>query len=95
MWNITLVLVGAGHGGLFFNQDTNFKLTVQGKRAYDCISGGALLTGIGFIANLSPLQIVAALQPLSKLSGCDGVVDWTELNTASNALSFLNILKLR
>jgi hypothetical protein len=70
------------------------RLTLEGKRACDCISGGGLLTGAGLLANISPVGIIQILQPLSKLYGCDGIVNWNQLNTASNALSFLKILNI-
>jgi len=51
-------------------------LTVEGKRAKDCISNGGLLAGAGVLSGLPPGTIIGILEPLSKLPfySCDGIM---------------------
>lgn len=84
--------------GLMYPCSTYMKpdgsLTGEGQRAYNCISNGGLLAGVGFLGGLPPGMIIAVLEPASKLPlyDCDGLVNWQLLKGASDAAGFLKIL---
>lgn len=82
--------------------NSNGVLTTEGKRAKGCISNGIILTGGGYllshgtIASLGTGPIIAALKPLSEITGCGGIVNWQKLSQDTDgATAFLNLLGIR
>jgi hypothetical protein len=68
-------------------------LSVEGKRAKDCISNGIMLAGLGVVSALPPLMITGMLKPLSENMNCGGIANWGLIEAdATNALAFLKIL---
>jgi hypothetical protein len=69
-------------------------LSVEGKRAKDCISGGMILGGIGLYLNLPPLETIKWLKYFS-MPKCDGIVKWSVIeNDVRSATAFLELLQL-
>jgi hypothetical protein len=68
--------------------------TAEGVRAKNCITNGAIITAAGFLLTKDPGTIIAALRPLSDMTGCGGIVDWNTLETsaAAKVSDFLRVL---
>jgi len=68
-------------------------LTQEGERARGCISNGVIISAAGTLGLDMPTPfILRALEGASKLTGCDGIVNWQALNSATNPTEFLKAL---
>ena len=67
-------------------------LTYEGQRAYGCISNGILLAGGGkVLLNLQFSVIIDTLQKLSTMTGCDGIIDWRQIDNFRTLLYIIDI----
>ncbi len=67
-------------------------LTVEGKRAKDCISGGGIISGGSFLLTqgLAPASIIVdGLSVAAPIANCGGIVDFVKLKDAANVIDLL------
>jgi hypothetical protein len=73
------------------NRDNS--LTYEGERARVCIQNGILLAGgAAYLLSLPLPLIIAALQTLSTMTGCDDIINWEPIDEVSNLKGIIRLL---